>query len=154
MAGSSSAAVSTSAAAAARSEYNEDLPPWVRSFLAQIGDRDPGSSAKSAMCISRGLLSEQPSHVEIDAHAAVELRASYLEFLSKDALEALVAELVVNPDEDEDTDPMLDNPLMARRAQWAAGSAEDGAVISPRVSGASSSRTRRSRRQPAARGLG
>lgn len=77
-------------------ELGDDVPPFVRAFLERCGDRDPGSSAKSALCISGGLLSATVEHVAVDAGAAVEQRAMYLDFLGRDALEALVAELTLN----------------------------------------------------------
>ena len=81
---------------AATSESASDVPAYMRTFLERVGDRDPGSSAKSALCISGGLLSADPAHVPVSADAALEQRQMYLDFLGRDALEKLVDELSLN----------------------------------------------------------
>ena len=73
-----------------------DVPEYIRQFLEKVGNCDPGSSAKSALCISGGLLSKTIEHVAVDSDAAVEQRQMYLHFLGRDELELLVQELTLN----------------------------------------------------------
>lgn len=77
----------------------EVLPPFVADFIKRFGADGQlvrGTSAKSALCISGGLLSATIEHTDISEASAMEQREMYLDFLGRDDLEGLVRELTLN----------------------------------------------------------
>ena len=75
-----------------------EYPPWVRNFLDRIGDRDPGSSAKSALCISAGLMSDTPQHMAVDASAHSTSECLFLLSLNEERQKFFAGVGIVVPD--------------------------------------------------------